>query len=111
MASGEQGSIGLDAIRQSEAYPAVLWAGRLYVGGLVAMLVGAFVVYTLELSFSFFLLPAAAVPFVIVGAFMAKHGFRRLAREFPKVKIEELRSGGTIAAFQDMFKRRGSGPR
>jgi hypothetical protein len=98
--------VDLDHMRLAGAYPRFLRGARMYVFGLAAMMVSALVVYGAGLDTGFFLISAAAVPFVILGAVMAWGGYAGLHGEFPHHRLEDVRGAATAAAFGDLLRRR-----
>ena len=74
------------------------------------MVMAGLVTYGLGLNTWFFLLAAASIPSIIVGAVMARDVFRRLEQEFSGSRVEEIRSAAVIATFGDLIRRRPSRP-
>ncbi|BEL04577.1 hypothetical protein Q0Z83_027680 [Actinoplanes sichuanensis] len=94
----------LVAIRQADSYPRALRAARLYLGGLFWMVGSALVVALTGLSIWFFLVSAAAIPFIVAGVLGARKTWTSLARELPAMPENELKSASTIATFQDLLR-------
>ncbi|MCU7727326.1 hypothetical protein ODJ79_26650 [Actinoplanes sp. KI2] len=97
---------GFDEIRRADAYPRVLRAARLYVGGLAWGMISALIVACADLSAWFLLTSALAIPFIWAGVRTALDAWSRLEQEVPETARREARSASIIVAFQDLLKRR-----
>ncbi|NMO56570.1 hypothetical protein HH310_36025 [Actinoplanes sp. TBRC 11911] len=107
MTVGKQPYQGWDMVRHADAYPQVLRAARLYLGGFAWLAVSGLTVAYADLSSWFLLATALAVPLVVAGALTARDAFARLEQELvPDLPITEIRSAATIVGFRDLFRRR-----
>lgn len=101
-------------VRQAPSYPAFLRAARLYIGGFLLIAVPV-VLYVFDLGAWFLLASAAGIALVVIGAVLARDGYRRIERELSNQPIPaearaafagDVRSVSTLAAFQDLVRRR-----
>lgn len=98
-------------VRTAPAYPAFLRAGRVYAAGYALMLTPAVLVMVLALGSAVLLVSLLGLLVAIAGGFMARSGFQRLEQELAPERHTEVRSAATIAAFQDLLRRRAGGRR
>jgi hypothetical protein len=96
----------LQAVRRAPSYPAFLRVARLYASGLLLLMVPALIVSYSGLDLWFLLPSAAGLVLTIVGFVLAAGRYRQLERDLAAESLAGVRSAATIAAFQDLVRRR-----
>jgi hypothetical protein len=105
VSDGVPASEPLQSVRRASSYPAFLSVARLYAAGLILLMAPVGVVSCSGQGAWFFLSAVGLVMAVLAGA-LAARGFRKLEQDLVGEKVTEIRSAATIAAFQDLIRKR-----
>ncbi|MEU7903634.1 hypothetical protein [Actinoplanes sp. NPDC049118] len=106
MSDGKPNDDPLQVVRRAPSYPAFLRVARLYASGLALLMIPVLVVACSGLDVWFLLPSAAGFALLVVAFVLAAKGYQQLEHDLPDEKITGVRSAATIAAFQDLVRRR-----
>jgi hypothetical protein len=96
------GDPGIEAVRRSRHYSRILWGGRIFVLGIVALLTGGLLINTsagcalFGLGFLFF----------IVAYFVAVLAVRKVWREIPRSELSLVMKSAVAGVQMDVFRRK-----